>query len=150
MSGGKEEKKELVGKEFTVSDPLFGFKIKRKGDFKFEVTEKGNVDSMQDYVLRASGLGKEILRNDRIATGLADPAKYFEEKNKDLENMAVRLKDVFAGEYERLLLTGISRDKAQKKATEFMEQQKARELSIHNKNFPTEINNKVIEKLLKK
>src|SRR5690606_32612337 len=101
-------KSELVGTEFIASDQVFGIKIKSRGDLKFEVSEGGNVDSMQDYVLRASGLGKEILKNDRIATGLANPERYFEEKNGDLESMAVRLKDVFAGEYQRLLLTGIS------------------------------------------
>lgn len=127
---------------------LFGFKIGRAKGGKITVGDTDDGNDLLDYTLRETGLEQKIQQNNRLAVGLAKPEEYLKAKNEDLEDIAVRLSVVFGNEYKRLLGTGITDEEARKKATSFMQSQKMREMLIHDKNFPTAINDKIAKKLL--
>ena len=131
-----------------VKNALFGIDISRSDAGEYKIDGDAG-DEIQDYVLRESGLERQIQKNKILAAALQSPSLYLYKKNKDLDDIGHSLSLYFATEYQRLLKTGITQEKAREKATAFMNSQKEREMAIHNANFPTEVNDKVAEKLLR-
>ena len=130
---------------------LFGIQVSRNntGAITNSNLNARSENLITDYVLRESGLERQIQKNRILAAALQSPSVYLMKKNKNLDDIGESLAIYFSQEYQRLLKTGITEEKARKKATEFMNAQKEREMVIHNENFPTEVNDKVAEKLLR-
>ena len=136
---GKEEKVvDLTPYKLRTrkTNALFGIEINRSDLGEYEIDGgKGSGDDIQDYVLRESGLERQIQKNKILAAALQSPSLYLYKKNKDLDDIGHTLATYFAVEYQRLLKTGITAEKAREKATSFMNSQKEREMAIHNANF---------------
>ena len=129
---------------------LFGIKVERTTKARIVVAPVAPENpAINDYVMRETGLEKELQKSLRLSVALSAPKDYLEAKAKDLDAVGTRLSAYFAAEYSRLLQTGITQEKARDKATAYMNVQKEREMAIHNANWPTEINEKVTEKLLR-
>ena len=129
---------------------LFGINVERTSKARIVVPPiKANNAAINDYVMRETGLEKQLQRSLRLGAALDAPKVYLTDKAKDLDAIGARLSAYFAAEYSRLLQTGITDEKAKAKATAYMNVQKEREMAIHNANWPTEINDKVVQKLLR-
>ena len=132
------------------TNSLFGMVVGRTNKGKIVInTNRVSKGAINDYVMRETGLEKELQRSLRLGVALHKPEDYLQAKAEDLDKVGARLSAYFAAEYSRLLQTGITQEKAREKATAYMHVQKEREMAIHNANWPTEINEKVTEKLLR-
>lgn len=128
----------------TFIHPMFGVLPRRNN-----AVGAGDVDiafEYKDFVGRETGLYDEIIKNDKLVKGLANPSNYLRKKNADLIKINAKLTDMYRDTLEQFLNYGYSVEHAKKQALDMIDSYKKRLLVIHEKEFPVEITRSVLEK----
>lgn len=104
----------------------------------------------KDFVKRELGISSQIVRNNRILKGLANPGQYLLLKNGDIDRIgddcAVEYKDVFT----KFVNYGMSVEQAKQKALKAANFKKEFLMKEHEINFPSDLTNEVMNKLKRK
>ena len=93
------------------------------------------------------GLTKKLYNLDRLRVGLSNPSAYLQEKQLDIARIEQELWTIYQQERANALNRGRSLEEAEAAAKSVANQMKSAKMSIHEKDYPTEITKKVTEKL---
>lgn len=124
---------------------LFGtYNIRRNNndigfDRDFDPTTK-------DFILRNTGLAKEIKSIQRGIGALNDPQEYLIQKNNDLARIADEVQLKFQNEYVFLMDRGRSQDEATREALALATEHKKKLYNEHLYNYPTKIREPTLAK----
>lgn len=129
--------------------PLFGIVTTTNGG---EILS--NPDTLkaqfEDYVPRELGISKEIVKNNRILKGLANPGNYLLVKNQDLEAIGKELAAFYRDEYIKQINYGKSMEEAKKRAMSFAAAIETIKMKEHDEKFPIELTRETMNKLKRK
>lgn len=132
----------------SYTHPILGI-LEVKGKEYLYDTKSGS-NEIGGYIMRETGLQKEIELQDKYIKALADPGTYLAVVNDDLKRIGKILEKVYTDETLRLLTNGYSNDEAEKGAKKEMEHMKQRLMEQHAKDYPKGVKDTVVEKLKKK
>ena len=104
----------------------------------------------EDFVSRELGISREVINNNRILKGLANPGDYLYEKNVHLQQIGVKCSDYYSSEYIKLINYGFSMEEAKHKALVAANHEKERLMREHLLEFPENLTNSVKNKLHKR
>lgn len=101
----------------------------------------------QDYVLRELGLGKEIVKNNRVLKGLSEPGTYLMKKNEDLVIVGNKCSDTYRSVFTTYSNKGYSLEEAKRYAMEAARDRKKALMDVHDIEFPTDVSKSAISRL---
>ena len=113
-------------------------------------TEDALDQQFDDYVPRELGISKEIVKNNRILKGLANPGSYLLVKNQDLERIGVELTAIYKNEYIKQVNYGKSIEDSKKQAMKYTKLIEELKINEHDEMFPVELTKETMNKLRRK
>jgi hypothetical protein len=116
---------------------------KDKTDIKFDY-EAITKNQINDFVLRETGIGRKIKKNDNIYTALKDPSEYINERNKALGAKAKELADIYINMYKKFLNRGFTQKRAEELAKEEVIHIRNKFYNEINEEYPVTIEDKFI------
>jgi hypothetical protein len=119
--------------------PLFGTIVTNNQGVLLPLTPQGLEASYQEYVPRELSITKEIVHNNRLLDGLANPAGYLFRKNQDLENIGKELGIEYGRSLAKYTNDGYSIEEAREHSLKEAQEIKHIRMREHERSFPTEI-----------
>lgn len=113
-----------------------------KGTFELE----GTADVIEEKVTRESGLSKLIYNNTMFAEALKDPGVFLTNKTADLKRIGKILSQLYFDEYKRGFQLGMKEKELEKMAKTRVEEERVRQMKIHEENFPTTLRDAILKK----
>lgn len=101
----------------------------------------------KDFVGRELGISKQIVKNNNVLQGLANPGGYLLRKNEDMKRISDACAIVYRQVYVKFVNSGYSLEEARSNAMKAAETKKEYELKQHEIDFPTDISKQVKDKL---
>lgn len=98
-----------------------------------------SLDHEKDFILRETGILKDIKHISRANVALADPEDYLLQKNRDLLAISGDITNEFNTVFIEMMSRGFSQKEAQIRALESAKILKDKKILIHNENYPTKI-----------
>lgn len=126
--------------------PFWGISFTDPRDDKVVQNAVTLQDEYKDYIGRELGLNQEIIKNNRILKGLADPGAYLFDMNRSLEQIRNTLADIYRQQYIYFYNKGYTSEEAKKYAIQYTEEAKKTEMKKHYLDFPTELTREAMGK----
>lgn len=101
----------------------------------------------EDFVGRELGISKQIVKNNNVLQGLANPGGYLMRKNLAMKKISDDCAIVYRQVYVKFINSGYSLEEARKSAMKAAEDKKESEMKQHEIDFPTDISKQVTNKL---
>lgn len=103
-----------------------------------------------DTIPRELGISYELVKNNKILTGLANPGTYLLRKNEDLQRIGTELTDIYKNEYVKQYNKGKSVEEAKRIALKYTKTVEDMKLKEHEEDFPVELTRETMNKLKRK
>ena len=135
----------LANRVNTAVHPFFGI-IMTDDTGTIKATPATLKTMYEDLVPRELGISREIIRNNRVLKGLANPGEYLLNKNEDLQRIGQELSLIFATENAKQMNLGKSVEESKKVALAYAKSIEEFKMREHNDLFPTELTGAAVER----
>lgn len=141
-----DAKTDPTPKKNQTFHPLMGHIV--VNDQYVPVYDKDNLkQEYTDYVTRQLGLGKEIMKNNRVLSGLAAPGTYLNKKNADLVLIGQKCAETYRSVFITYSNKGYSEEEARRYALESARDRKKSLMDVHEIEFPTDVAKTAVHRL---
>lgn len=110
------------------------------------LTEEQQPKLVMDIMSR-TGLLAEQIKSARYIGGLEKPDVYLKAKQEDINRIGIRLTREYVEEFERFIKNGMSNDKADARAMEYIKTRRKVLMKLHEDEYPLELTKKVFNKI---
>jgi hypothetical protein len=124
--------------------PYWGVGI-RDGDTP-KISETDVKFGYEDYILRETGIQRQMINNNNLIQALSKPEDYLNKKNYHLREVGTEVAEVYKNAQQKFINNGYSYEKAREKALAVANDRKDYLMKLHEDEFPTHITNAAIDK----
>ena len=136
----------LANRNNSGVHPFFG-NIVTDNDGKMSGRQDALEYEYQDFVGRELGISKQIVKNNNVLQGLANPGGYLLRKNQDMKRISDLCSIEYRTVYVKFVNSGYSLEESRSNAMKAAESKKDSLMKQHEIDFPTDISKQVKDKL---
>lgn len=132
----------LVDRAGAGIHPMFGI-VMVDNNGSTQGSQQALQEVYEDIVPRELGIASELVKNNKILTGLSAPGTYLNRKNAALQQIGADLSIIYRQEYIKAYNKGKSVEEAKKWALKYCKAIEEMKLKEHEEDFPTELTREI-------